>query len=41
MHPVRRPLSAAEFVDIHIINGVFTPDQKSEIITKVTDAMMA
>jgi 4-oxalocrotonate tautomerase len=28
-------------VDIHVIKGVFTPEQKSEIITKVTDAMVS
>ena len=28
-------------VDIHVIKGVFTPEQKSAMITKVTDAMVA
>lgn len=28
-------------VDIHVILGVFTPDQKLAMITKVTDAMVA
>ncbi|MCB2113224.1 MAG: tautomerase family protein [Parvularculaceae bacterium] len=28
-------------VDIHIIRGVFTPDQKQAMIEKVTDAMVA
>jgi 4-oxalocrotonate tautomerase len=28
-------------VDIHVIRGVFTPQQKREMITKVTDAMVA
>ncbi len=28
-------------VNIHVIKGVFTPAQKSEIITKVTDAMVS
>jgi 4-oxalocrotonate tautomerase len=28
-------------VDIHVIKGVFTPKQKAEIITKVTDAMVS
>ena len=28
-------------VDIHIIKGVFTPEQKSEMLTKVTDAMVS
>jgi 4-oxalocrotonate tautomerase len=28
-------------VDIHVIRGVFTPEQKSEMIAKVTDAMVA
>jgi 4-oxalocrotonate tautomerase len=28
-------------VDIHVIRGVFTPEQKSEMITKVTDAMVS
>ena len=27
-------------VDIHVIKGVFTPDQKREMIAKVTDAMV-
>lgn len=28
-------------VDIHVIKGVFTPEQKSEMIAKVTDAMVS
>ena len=28
-------------VDIHVIRGVFTPDQKRALIEKVTDAMVA
>ena len=28
-------------VDIHVIKGVFTPEQKAEMISKVTDAMVA
>ena len=28
-------------VDIHVIKGVFTPEQKSAMITKVTEAMVA
>lgn len=28
-------------VDIHVIKGVFTPEQKIEMITRVTDAMVA
>ena len=28
-------------VDIHVIRGVFTPDQKRAMIAKVTDAMVA
>lgn len=28
-------------VDIHVIRGVFTPDQKRQMIAKVTDAMVA
>ena len=28
-------------VDIQLIKGVFTPDQKQTMITKVTDAMMS
>lgn len=28
-------------VDIHVIKGVFTPDQKADMITKVTDAMVS
>jgi 4-oxalocrotonate tautomerase len=28
-------------VDIHVIKGVFTPDQKSEMIKRVTDAMVS
>jgi 4-oxalocrotonate tautomerase len=28
-------------VDIHVIKGVFTPEQKSTMIEKVTDAMVA
>lgn len=28
-------------VDIHVIKGVFTPQQKIEMITRVTDAMVA
>ena len=28
-------------VDIHVIKGVFTPDQKSQMIKKVTDAMVS
>jgi 4-oxalocrotonate tautomerase len=28
-------------VDIQLIKGVFTPDQKKTMITKVTDAMVA
>ena len=28
-------------VDIHVIKGVFTPAQKAEMITKVTDAMVS
>ena len=27
-------------VDIHVIEGVFTPDQKKEMIEKVTDTMV-
>ncbi len=28
-------------VDIQLIEGVFTPEQKKEMITKVTDTMVA
>jgi len=28
-------------VDIHVIKGVFTPEQKADMITKVTDAMVS
>lgn len=28
-------------IDIHVIRGVFTPEQKSEMIAKVTDAMVS
>ena len=28
-------------VDIQVIKGVFTPDQKKQMIQKVTDAMVA
>ncbi len=28
-------------VDIHVIKGVFTAEQKSAMITKVTDAMVS
>ena len=28
-------------VDIHLIKGVFTPEQKKTMITKVTDAMVS
>lgn len=28
-------------VDIHVIKGVFTPQQKGEMIAKVTDAMVS
>ena len=28
-------------VDIHVIKGVFSPEQKSEMITKVTDVMVS
>jgi len=28
-------------VDIHVIKGVFTPVQKAEMITRVTDAMVS
>jgi len=28
-------------VDIHVIKGVFTPEQKTQMITSVTDAMVA
>jgi 4-oxalocrotonate tautomerase len=28
-------------VDIHVIKGVFTPTQKADMITKVTDAMVS
>lgn len=28
-------------VDIHLIKGVFTPEQKAAMITKVTDAMVS
>ena len=28
-------------VDIHVIKGAFTPEQKSSMITKVTDAMVS
>jgi 4-oxalocrotonate tautomerase len=28
-------------VDIHVIKGVFTPEQKQAMIAKVTDAMVA
>jgi 4-oxalocrotonate tautomerase len=28
-------------IDIHVIRGVFTPDQKQAMIEKVTDAMVA
>jgi 4-oxalocrotonate tautomerase len=28
-------------VDIHVIKGVFTPEQKSEMISKITDAMVS
>ena len=28
-------------VDIHLIKGVFTPDQKQSLITRVTDAVVS
>ncbi len=28
-------------VDIHVIKGVFTPEQKAAMISKVTDAMVS
>ncbi len=28
-------------VDIHVIKGVFTADQKADMISKVTDAMVS
>jgi 4-oxalocrotonate tautomerase len=28
-------------VDIHVIKGVFSPEQKSQMIAKVTDAMVS
>jgi 4-oxalocrotonate tautomerase len=28
-------------VDIHVIKGVFTPEQKSQMIARVTDAMVS
>jgi 4-oxalocrotonate tautomerase len=28
-------------VDIQVIKGVFTPEQKSQMLTKVTDAMVS
>ena len=28
-------------VDIHVIKGVFTPDQKAAMISRVTDAMVS
>jgi 4-oxalocrotonate tautomerase len=28
-------------VDIHVIKGVFSPEQKASMITKVTDAMVS
>ncbi len=28
-------------IDIHVIRGVFTPEQKSEMIARVTDAMVS
>jgi 4-oxalocrotonate tautomerase len=28
-------------VDIHVIKGVFSPEQKAQMITKVTDAMVS
>ena len=28
-------------IDIHVIKGVFTPDQKREMIAKVTEAMVS
>lgn len=28
-------------VDIHVIEGVFTPEQKQDMIAKVTDTMVA
>lgn len=28
-------------VEIHVIKGVFSPEQKSEMIAKVTDAMVS
>ncbi len=28
-------------VDIHVIKGVFTPEQKADMIAKATDAMVA
>jgi 4-oxalocrotonate tautomerase len=28
-------------VDIHVIKGVFSPEQKADMITKVTDAMVS
>lgn len=28
-------------VDIHVIKGVFTPQQKAELLTRVTDAMVS
>lgn len=28
-------------VDIHVIRGVFTPQQKQQMIAKVTDAMVS
>lgn len=33
--------AAMPLVDIHVIKGVFTPEQKVEMITRVTDAMVA
>jgi 4-oxalocrotonate tautomerase len=28
-------------IEVHLIEGVFNPEQKREIITKLTDAMVA
>ena len=29
------------FINVKLIEGVFTPEQKKQIITKITDAMVA
>lgn len=36
-----RKEASMPLIDIHVIKGVFTPQQKSEMIAKVTDAMVS